>query len=42
MPSYSGVWTMPAVYQAVAQGNWPSPPLTGILVCLVGGFLALG
>ena len=26
MPNYSGVWSLPAVYQAVAQGNWPSPP----------------
>jgi hypothetical protein len=26
MPSYSGVWTLTAVYQAVAQGNWTNPP----------------
>ena len=38
MPSYSGVWTMPAVYQAVAQGNWPSPPLTGDIGLFGGGF----
>jgi hypothetical protein len=27
MPSYSGVWTLPAVYQARGANNWPSPPL---------------
>lgn len=37
MPSYSGVWTMPAVYQAVAQGNWPIPPLTGDIGLFGGG-----
>ena len=25
MPSYSGVWNLVAVYQAVAQGNWTNP-----------------
>jgi hypothetical protein len=25
MPSYSGVWTMPAVYQAVGSNNWTNP-----------------
>ena len=24
MPSYSGVWTLTAVYQAVGAGNWSS------------------
>ena len=30
MPSYSGVWTLTAVYQAVGAGNWPPnyvPPI---------------
>ena len=27
MPSYSGVWTLPAQYQAIGLNNWPSPPL---------------
>ena len=26
MPSYSGVWTLTAVYQAVGAGNWTNPP----------------
>ena len=30
MPSYSGVWNLVSVYQAVAQGNWPSPPAYGL------------
>lgn len=25
MPSYSGVWNLVAVYQAVGAGNWPLP-----------------
>lgn len=25
MPSYSGVWNLVSVYQAVAQGNWTNP-----------------
>jgi hypothetical protein len=24
MPSYSGVWTLPAVMQAIGSQNWPS------------------
>jgi len=28
MPSYSGVWNLVSVYQAVAQGNWPDPNAT--------------
>lgn len=31
MPSYSGVWTLPAQYQAKGLGNWPAAPLTGAL-----------
>ncbi len=27
MPSYSGVWTLTAQYQAKGAGNWPAPPL---------------
>ncbi len=27
MPSYSGVWTLTAQYQAKGSGNWPSPPI---------------
>lgn len=31
MPSYSGVWSLPAVYQAVASLNWPgSLPTRGL------------
>jgi len=30
MPSYSGVWTLTAVYQAVGANNWPSGPVTGL------------
>jgi hypothetical protein len=26
MPSYSGVWTLTAVYQAVGANNWTNPP----------------
>lgn len=29
MPSYSGVWTLPAQMQARGQGLWPSPPPVG-------------
>ena len=35
MPSYSGVWTLPAQYQAQGLGNWPSPPA---LALFGGGF----
>ena len=27
MPNYSGVWTLSQQFQAVGQGNWPSPPI---------------
>jgi hypothetical protein len=30
MPSYSGVWTLTAQYQAVGANNWPSGPVTGL------------
>jgi len=30
MPSYSGVWTLPAQYQAIGGQNWPSGPVTGL------------
>lgn len=31
MPTYSGVWNLQPVYQAVAQGQWPSPPFGYLL-----------
>ena len=37
MPSYSGVWSLPAVFQAVGQGNWPLPPLVGDIGLFAGG-----
>ena len=37
MPNYSGVWSLPAVYQAVAQGNWPYSPTNGLLGLFGGG-----
>jgi len=37
MPSYSGVWNLNAVLQAVAAGNWPLPPLTGDIGLFGGG-----
>jgi hypothetical protein len=37
MPSYSGVWTLPAQYQAKGLGNWPVPPLTGALAYVFAG-----
>jgi hypothetical protein len=37
MPSYSGVWNLAAVYQAVTQGNWPLPPLVGNIGLFGGG-----
>lgn len=30
MPSYSGVWNLTQQLQAVAAGNWPAPPLSGV------------
>ena len=30
MPSYSGVWTLPAQMQAVGSGNWQYPPAYGL------------
>jgi hypothetical protein len=29
MPSYSGVWTLTAQYQALGAFNWPGAPLQG-------------
>ena len=37
MPSYSGVWTLPAQMQAVAAGNWQFPELYWIATLGVGG-----
>ena len=37
MPSYSGVWTLPAVYQAVGQGIWPYSPTNGSTGLFGGG-----
>jgi hypothetical protein len=37
MPSYSGVWTLTAQYQAQGAGNWPLPPLV-IGQAFGGGF----
>jgi hypothetical protein len=37
MPSYSGVWTLPAQYQAKGLGNWPAAPLTGALAYVFAG-----
>ena len=36
MPSYSGVWTLTAQYQAKGAGNWPLPPLSGDIGLFVG------
>ena len=38
MPSYSGVWTLTAQYQAKGSGNWPFPPplLTGSVAVFAG------
>jgi hypothetical protein len=38
MPSYSGVWTLTAQYQAKGAGNWPLPPLTGDIGLFAGGY----
>ena len=37
MPSYSGVWTLSAAYQAVAAGNWPYSPTNGPIGLFGGG-----
>ncbi len=37
MPSYSGVWSLSSVFQAVGQGNWPLPPLPGDIGLFGGG-----
>ena len=37
MPSYSGVWTLTAQYQAKGAGNWPLPPLVGDIGLFGGG-----
>ena len=36
----SGVWTLPQQLQALAAGNWPSPPPTTIGQAYGGGFYA--
>lgn len=40
MPSYSGVWSLPAVYQAVAQGLWPFSPTNGPIGLFGGGIVS--
>lgn len=40
MPSYSGVFTLQAQMQAIAAGNWPSPPPTVIGQAYGGGYYA--
>lgn len=37
MPSYSGVWNLVAVYQAVGAGNWNPPNLSGDIALFSGG-----
>ena len=37
MPSYSGVWTLTAQYQAKGAGNWPVQLLTGDIGLFGGG-----
>jgi hypothetical protein len=39
MPSYSGIFTLQAQMQAIADNNWPSPPLV-IGQAYEGGFFA--
>lgn len=41
MPSYSGVWTLPAQYQAAGLYNWPGafPPVTSTAGFISGGNL---
>ena len=38
--SAKGVWTLPQQLQAIAAGNWPSPPPTTIGQAYGGGFYA--
>ena len=38
MPSYSGVWNLNEVFQAVGQGLWPYPPLQGDIGLFGGGY----
>jgi hypothetical protein len=41
MPNYSGVWSLPTVMQAVAQGNWTNPATPiGIYAGGLGGYSA--
>tara|TARA_R110000822_G_scaffold5370_5_gene22925 strand:- start:325 stop:1011 length:687 start_codon:yes stop_codon:yes gene_type:complete len=40
MPSYSGVWTLTAQYQAQGASNWPSPPPSVIGQAYGGGYYA--
>jgi hypothetical protein len=40
MPSYSGIWSLPAQMQAEAAGNWPVPPPSVIGQAYGGGFYA--
>lgn len=44
MPSYSGVWTLPAQYQARGLNNWPLvyPPISGTTAFIAGGNLTTG
>ena len=44
MPSYSGVWTLPAQMQAAGTYNWPGafPPVTSTTAFISGGNLASG
>jgi hypothetical protein len=37
MPSYSGVWTLPAQYQAIGGQNWPMAPGAPTSVSATGG-----
>ena len=38
MPSYSGVWTLTAQFQAKGSGNWPIAPLGGDIGLFAGGY----
>lgn len=40
MPSYSGIWSLPAQMQAKAAANWPEAPPTIIGQAYGGGFYA--
>ena len=37
MPSYSGVWNLAAVYQAVGAGNWSISPATNWIALIASG-----